>query len=89
MLETAAELTLWNVTPVEPFTLPSSPLATPSKDDLEQPKLESTVGKHICKPCGRTFMSAKGLRWHERSHAALAAIKKKVNNASTSETKHK
>ncbi|KAI9513810.1 hypothetical protein NQZ68_039474 [Dissostichus eleginoides] len=33
--------------------------------------------EHACKLCRRTFMSLKGLRSHERSHAAVAAIKKR------------
>ncbi|XP_040897778.1 zinc finger protein 462-like [Toxotes jaculatrix] len=80
MLETVEELTQWNVRPAETFTLPTSPLPSPSKPtDVEQPELESRQDRHTCKQCGRTFMSLKGLRSHERSHAALAAIKKLVH----------
>ncbi|XP_071339742.1 zinc finger protein 462-like isoform X2 [Trachinotus anak] len=87
MLETVEELTQWNVTPIETFTLPESPLSSPSKPtDLEQPEQESSDDKHTCKQCGRKFMSLKGLRSHERSHAALAAIKK-LNNLPTSALK--
>lgn len=89
MLETVEELAQWNVTPVETFTFPTSPVSSPSKPtDLEQPELESRGHEHCCKQCGRTFMSLKGLRSHERSHAALAAIKK-LNYLPTSALKHK
>ncbi|XP_040010706.1 zinc finger protein 462-like [Xiphias gladius] len=88
ILETVEELTQWNVTPVETFTLPTSPQSLPSKHtDPEQPELESREYKHTCKQCGRTFMSLKGLRSHERSHAALAAIKK-LNNLPISALRH-
>nr|XP_046241347.1 zinc finger protein 462-like [Scatophagus argus] len=77
MLETVEELAQWNVTPVETFTVPPSPPSSPSKSaDLEPSELNSREDKLTCKQCARTFMSLKGLRSHERSHAALAAIKK-------------
>lgn len=89
LLESVEDLAKWNVTPVETFDLPSSPLTSPSKPtDLEQVELESRDDKHSCKQCRRTFMSLKGLRSHERSHAALAAIKK-LNNLPPSALKHK
>ncbi|XP_051278423.1 zinc finger protein 462 [Dicentrarchus labrax] len=88
IFETVAELAQWNVTPTETFTLPTSPLLSPSKHaDLEQPELDPREDEHTCKQCGRKFMSLKGLRSHERSHAALAAIKK-MDNVSTSALKH-
>ncbi|KAM9360183.1 uncharacterized protein ABDE67_000815 [Symphorus nematophorus] len=90
LLETVDELAQWKVTPVETLTLPASPLSSPSKPtDVEQPELESREDdKHTCKQCRRSFNSLKGLRSHERSHAALAAIKK-VDVLSTPALKHK
>lgn len=41
--------------------------------DTEVPK-QPCEGKHTCLRCKRTFMSLKGLRSHERSHAAFAAL---------------
>lgn len=35
---------------------------------------EPSEGRHTCLRCKRTFMSLKGLRSHERSHAAFAAL---------------
>ncbi|XP_067471694.1 zinc finger protein 462-like [Thunnus thynnus] len=68
-------------------SLLTSPLSSPSKPpDLEQPDPESSEGKHTCKQCLRTFMSLKGLRCHQRSHAAVAAIKK-LDNLPTSALK--
>ncbi|KAF1389457.1 hypothetical protein PFLUV_G00073620 [Perca fluviatilis] len=88
MLETVEELAQWNVTQVETLTLSPSPLSSPSKPtDVEQPQLESREDKHPCKRCRRTFMSLRGLRSHERSHAAVAAIKK-LNSLPTSVLKH-
>ncbi|XP_070821093.1 zinc finger protein 462-like [Chaetodon trifascialis] len=79
----------WNVTPVQTFTSPPRPLPSPSKPtDLELPELESRQDKHSCKQCQRRFISLKGLRLHERSHAALAAIKNKLRRLSTSALKH-
>ncbi|XP_075960559.1 uncharacterized protein LOC142964223 isoform X1 [Anarhichas minor] len=86
-LETVDEPAQWNVTPGQTVTLPPSPLSPLSKPtDEEQPQLESRE-QHTCKQCRRTFMSLKGLRSHERSHAAVAALKK-MNNAPTSVLKH-
>ncbi|TKS78425.1 Zinc finger protein 462 [Collichthys lucidus] len=86
MLETVEELTQWNVAPVATLNLPPSPLSSHSKPtDLEEPEPKSR--EHTCKQCERTFMSLRGLRSHERSHAALASIKK-LNNLSTSALKH-
>nr|XP_020453899.1 zinc finger protein 462-like isoform X2 [Monopterus albus] len=80
VLDTVEELAQWSVTPVETFTLPASPQSSPSNPtELEQPELESRKYKHTCSQCARTFMSLTGLRSHERSHAALAAIKKLDN----------
>ncbi|XP_070689526.1 zinc finger protein 462-like [Pempheris klunzingeri] len=87
MFETVEELAKWNVVPVQTFTLPQSPLSSPSKPtEPAQPEPESSEDKHTCKQCGRRFMSLKGLRSHERSHAALAAIKK-LDNLPTSISK--
>lgn len=89
LFESVEELAKWNMTPVETFDLPSSPQTSPLKrTDLEQPELESRDHKHSCKQCRRTFMSLKGLRSHERSHAALAAIKK-LDNLPPAVLKHK
>ncbi|KAI3371979.1 hypothetical protein L3Q82_006851 [Scortum barcoo] len=89
ILETVEELAQWNTPPVETLTLPPSPLSSPAKPtDPEQPEPDSRGHEHCCQQCGRTFMSLKGLRSHERSHAALAAIKK-INNLPTSALKHK
>ncbi|XP_029294924.1 zinc finger protein 462-like isoform X2 [Cottoperca gobio] len=86
MLESVEELSQWNVAPVQTFTLPLSPLSSPSNPaDEEQPQLKSR--EHTCRQCRRTFMSLKGLRSHERSHAAVAAIKK-LDNLPTSVLKH-
>ncbi|XP_029018882.1 zinc finger protein 462-like [Betta splendens] len=63
------ELVRGDASPIETSTLPS-----PSKStDQGHAEVESRV--HGCKLCRRTFMSLEGLRLHERSHAALAAIK--------------
>ncbi|KAM7391251.1 hypothetical protein PAMP_021951 [Pampus punctatissimus] len=70
------------------FISPTSPLLSPLKPaDRKQPEPESREDKHTCKQCVRTFMSQQGLRCHERSHAALAAIKK-LDNLDTSALKH-
>ncbi|XP_033946587.1 zinc finger protein 462-like [Pseudochaenichthys georgianus] len=75
MLEPVEDLAQWNVRPVQTLTLPQSPLSpSPNQADVEMPQMESS--EHACKLCRRTFMSLKGLRSHERSHAAVAAIKK-------------
>ncbi|XP_034728534.1 zinc finger protein 462-like isoform X2 [Etheostoma cragini] len=86
--ENVEELAKWNATQAETLTLPTSPLSSLSKPtDVEQPRLESREVKHACKLCRRTFKSLKGLRLHERSHAAVAAIQK-LNNLPTSVLKH-
>ncbi|XP_028270354.1 zinc finger protein 462-like [Parambassis ranga] len=73
-LETMDELTKWNETPVQTFSVPTSPPLSPSRGtNMKQAKPESG---YTCKRCRRTFMSLKGLRTHERSHATMAAIKK-------------
>ncbi|XP_053277734.1 zinc finger protein 462 isoform X2 [Pleuronectes platessa] len=54
---------------------------TPVKEE------ESMEDKRTCQQCGRSFMSLKGLRSHERSHAALAAIMK-IDKLSSSLLKH-
>ncbi|XP_047197378.1 zinc finger protein 462-like isoform X2 [Hippoglossus stenolepis] len=75
MLEPMDDLTPSNVTPEKTLTLQTG---------LPEESLED---KRTCGQCGRTFMSLKGLRSHERSHAALAAIKK-LDKLSTSLLKH-
>ncbi|XP_042343654.1 zinc finger protein 462-like [Plectropomus leopardus] len=76
-VETVQDSGQRNVPPAETFTFPPSPLPSPSAPtDREQPELEPSRENHTCKQCKRTFMSLKGLRSHERSHAAMAAIKK-------------
>uniref|UniRef100_A0A7N8Y892 Zinc finger protein 462-like n=1 Tax=Mastacembelus armatus TaxID=205130 RepID=A0A7N8Y892_9TELE len=88
MLDNVTELAQWDVTPAETFTLPPAPGLLPSKfSDTEQPELQSRKDEHICEQCGRTFKSLKGLRSHERSHAAVAAIKK-LDNLPTSALKY-
>ncbi|XP_020499656.3 zinc finger protein 462-like [Labrus bergylta] len=82
VVETLEELE-WDGAPVEIMTLPTSPLSSPTKPtDQEQPEEDSRDDLPTCKQCGRTFMSVKGLRSHERSHAAFAAIKKHTLPAS-------
>ncbi|KAM7018103.1 zinc finger protein 462-like [Tautogolabrus adspersus] len=88
VLETLEELEEWDGAPVEIMTLPTSPLSSPTKPtDQEQPEEDSRDDIPTCKQCGRTFMSMKGLRSHERSHAAFAAIKK--HTLPSSVPKHK
>ncbi|XP_030593978.1 zinc finger protein 462-like [Archocentrus centrarchus] len=87
-LQNVEEVNQWNGTPVQSAVVPTSPPQLPSKvSDVQQPELESNSHKHTCKQCGRMFMSLKGLRSHEHSHAALAAIKK-LHNLPTSALKH-
>ncbi|XP_041793929.1 zinc finger protein 462-like isoform X2 [Chelmon rostratus] len=89
MAETVEQQAQCNVTPVQTFASPQSAVSSPSKPtDPEQPELESRQDKHSCKQCGRGFISLKGLRLHQRSHAALAAIKNKLHSVSTSALKH-
>lgn len=73
-----------NLTPAEAFTLQSTSKCT----DEEHPEAESRDHKQYCKLCRRSFMSIKGLRSHERSHAALAAIKN-LDNLPSSALKQK
>lgn len=75
-------------TPVETTSLPTSPFTSPTKPtDQEQPEEDSSDDIPTCERCGRTFMSLKGLRSHERSHEALAAIKKHTLPSSISKNK--
>lgn len=77
VLKAVEDLSKSKETPVETTSLPPSPQLSPSKPtDQEQPEEDSSDDIPTCKQCGRTFMSLKGLRSHERSHEALAAIKK-------------
>lgn len=75
---TIQELARWNVTKVETFTLEISPESSPSRTpelvDIEM-GAEEAEG-FPCDQCGRSFMSLKGLRSHERSHAAMASFKR-------------
>lgn len=81
-LGVVGEQAQWDATE-EAVTEPPSPLPSPSKlADREQPKKDELV----CKQCGRAFMSLKGLLSHERSHTAMANMKK-LNNLSTSAVK--
>ncbi|KAM3611133.1 uncharacterized protein V6R79_013928 [Siganus canaliculatus] len=74
-LETVEDLAQWSVAPSDTFTLPQTLLSSPSKPaEPEQPESPSKEGNFSCKHCRRTFNSMKGLRLHERSHAALAAL---------------
>lgn len=89
MLETVEELSQWNVKPVETFTVPPNPASSPCKlTDVEQLMPESNEDGLTCNQCGQMFMSRKRLHLHERSHAAMAAIKKQ-SSLSTSTLKHK
>uniref|UniRef100_A0A6Q2Z1G3 C2H2-type domain-containing protein n=1 Tax=Esox lucius TaxID=8010 RepID=A0A6Q2Z1G3_ESOLU len=67
----------WIVTKVESVATGMGPLLFPSKSLRTEPEGQS-VGEE-CKHCGRTFKSLKGLRSHERSHAATAALKRLEN----------
>ncbi|XP_034547504.1 zinc finger protein 462-like isoform X1 [Notolabrus celidotus] len=88
MLETVEDLSKWNVAPVETSSPPTSPHSSPTKPtDLEQPEEDLIDEIPTCKQCGRTFMSLKGLRSHERSHEALAAIKKHTLPTTVSKNK--
>ncbi|KAM4617025.1 zinc finger protein 462-like [Polymixia lowei] len=82
--QTVHELARWNVTKVETFILAASPPASPSKTpEREEPEMESAGAKgHTCKQCGRTFMSLTGLRVHEHSHAAMAALEARSTSSS-------
>lgn len=89
ILETVEVLTPSDDTSeVKSSTLSSQPPSPSEPTHVEQPELEKRQDKHRCKRCGRTFNSLKGLRSHERSHAALAAIKK-LNHLPTSVQKHR
>ncbi|MED6277519.1 hypothetical protein CHARACLAT_014278 [Characodon lateralis] len=85
--ESVEELSQWMGAPVEVVFLPSSPRPSPSKLPDVEPEAEAQEDGHTCKRCQRTFMSLKGLRSHERSHAALGAIKK-LDNLVNTEFKH-
>ncbi|XP_015230887.1 PREDICTED: zinc finger protein 462-like [Cyprinodon variegatus] len=60
--------------------LPSSPQPSPSKPDTDL-EAKTQEDRYACKLCQKTFMSLKGLRSHEQSHAAMGAIKKLDNMA--------
>ncbi|XP_008416246.1 zinc finger protein 462-like isoform X1 [Poecilia reticulata] len=81
--ETITELSHWTGAPVEVVTLPSSPPPSSSQVPDVEREAEAPEAGHTCKLCQRTFMSLKGLRSHERSHAALGAIKKLDNLVNT------
>ncbi|XP_071396746.1 RE1-silencing transcription factor-like [Centroberyx affinis] len=87
-LETVQELARWNVTKIETFTLATSPPSSPSKTpEMKEPELKSREEGYTCKQCRRTFMSLTGLRVHEHSHAAMAALKR-LDTLPTSSSKH-
>ncbi|XP_061585560.1 zinc finger protein 462-like isoform X2 [Cololabis saira] len=72
--ESAAEL---NVTSLDSVAHSSSSRSSPSKVSVCEPEGEpKEADAFACDQCKRTFMSMKGLRLHEHSHAATAAIKK-------------
>uniref|UniRef100_A0A8C6UPC2 C2H2-type domain-containing protein n=1 Tax=Neogobius melanostomus TaxID=47308 RepID=A0A8C6UPC2_9GOBI len=81
-VEVSAEKPPPTLHPMEDETIKSPPASTVSLLNAEVPELPSE-GKHTCLRCKRTFMSLKGLRSHERSHAAFAAL----GNFSNSESK--
>ncbi|KAL0979618.1 hypothetical protein UPYG_G00187370 [Umbra pygmaea] len=68
----------WIVTNVESISKGMQPHLFPSTVPLTSEPEEVSAGEE-CKHCGRTFMSLKGLRSHERSHAAMAALKRLEN----------
>lgn len=63
-------------------TIETPPMPTVSLSVAEAPE-KPIDGKHFCLRCKRTFMSLKGLRSHERSHAAFAAL----DNLTTSDSR--
>ncbi|KAM8885370.1 zinc finger protein 462-like isoform 1-T4 [Spinachia spinachia] len=56
--------------------LPGPPSPLPQPADQERRGPDAREGDHTCTQCRRSFRSLKGLRSHERSHAAVAALKK-------------
>ncbi|KAM9743883.1 zinc finger protein 462-like isoform 1-T2 [Menidia menidia] len=70
------KLTEGKMTPAESITLPSSPQPSTQDADAVKSEEEDNDEGHTCKLCKRVFKSLTSLRSHERSHAALAAIKK-------------
>lgn len=88
-LSTIQELARWNVTKVETFILAATPPSSPSKTpEKVEPEMESRGAEGCtCEQCGRTFMSLTGLRVHERSHAAMAALKR-LDTLPVSSSKH-
>ncbi|KAM4579449.1 uncharacterized protein V3H82_008663 [Fundulus diaphanus] len=85
--ESAEELSQRTDTPAVARSLSISPQTSPSKLSDVGPEAEGQEGGHRCKRCQRAFMSYKGLRLHERSHAAMGAIKK-LDNLVNTEFKH-
>ncbi|XP_046871821.1 zinc finger protein 462-like [Hypomesus transpacificus] len=77
-LLTIQELSRWNVTQVETITLKMSPEPSLSgtSDSVDLNKGTDEAEGFPCIQCGRAFMSLKGLRSHERSHAAIASLKR-------------
>ena len=77
-LLTIQELSRWNVTQVETITLKMSPEPSLSgtSDSVDLNKGTDEAEGFPCIKCGRSFMSLKGLRSHERSHAAIASFKR-------------
>eukprot|EP00063_Salmo_salar_P041231 XP_014016066.1 PREDICTED: zinc finger protein 462-like isoform X3 [Salmo salar] len=68
----------WIVTKVESVATGMDPMGSPSPVPSTTEPEGGSAGEE-CKHCGRTFMSLKGLRSHERSHAATAALKRLDN----------
>uniref|UniRef100_A0A8C7SJ60 C2H2-type domain-containing protein n=1 Tax=Oncorhynchus mykiss TaxID=8022 RepID=A0A8C7SJ60_ONCMY len=68
----------WIVTKVESVATGMGPMGSPSPVPSTTEPEGGSAGEE-CKHCGRTFMSLKGLRSHERSHAATAALKRLDN----------
>ncbi|KAF7660214.1 hypothetical protein LDENG_00286170, partial [Lucifuga dentata] len=80
--ETVNQPARWNVTEVD-----ASPSSPSKSTETEKPELKSGKDGHTCKHCVRTFMSLTGLRVHERSHAAMDALKK-LDMLRTPSSKH-
>lgn len=60
-------------------TIKVPPVSSVPHFDAEVPE-KLTEAKHTCLRCKRTFMSLKGLRSHERSHVAFAALDNLTTN---------
>uniref|UniRef100_A0A4W5MYZ5 Zinc finger protein 462 n=1 Tax=Hucho hucho TaxID=62062 RepID=A0A4W5MYZ5_9TELE len=78
MVSAAESDSHWIVTKVESVATGMGPMGSPSPVPSTTEPEGGSAGEE-CKHCGRTFMSLKGLRSHERSHAATAALKRLDN----------